>query len=147
MNIEALSVCKDLGSPNVDITSFSNNLATLAANSVLVGNTSTHPENVSTRTRRYPKFPINLPVFPRICPSSQNGSYVEASDVSDVRAVHCTNGTYLNSPIDYTSCQELPVPQLNKYPDLIPGWGKSSGEGNGNPFQYSCLENPMGGAW
>ena len=24
----------------------------------------------------------------------------------------------------------------------------SSGEGNGNPFQYSCLENPMdGGAW
>ena len=24
---------------------------------------------------------------------------------------------------------------------LIPGWEKSSGEGNGNPFQYSCLEN------
>ena len=30
----------------------------------------------------------------------------------------------------------------------IPGWGRSSGEGNGNPLQYSCLENPMdGGAW
>ena len=26
---------------------------------------------------------------------------------------------------------------------LIPGLGKSPGEGNGNPFQYSCLENPM----
>ena len=25
----------------------------------------------------------------------------------------------------------------------IPGWGRSPGEGNGNPFQYSCLENPM----
>ena len=25
----------------------------------------------------------------------------------------------------------------------IPGLGKSPGEGNGNPFQYSCLENPM----
>ena len=25
----------------------------------------------------------------------------------------------------------------------IPGWGRSSGEGHGNPFQYSCLENPM----
>ena len=25
----------------------------------------------------------------------------------------------------------------------IPGWGKSPGEGNGNPLQYSCLENPM----
>ena len=27
----------------------------------------------------------------------------------------------------------------------IPGWGRSSGEGNGNPLQYSCLENPMDG--
>ena len=25
----------------------------------------------------------------------------------------------------------------------IPGWGSSSGEGNGNSLQYSCLENPM----
>jgi len=25
----------------------------------------------------------------------------------------------------------------------IPGPGRSSGEGNGNPVQYSCLENPM----
>ena len=25
----------------------------------------------------------------------------------------------------------------------IPGWGRSSGEGNGNPLQYSCLGNPM----
>ena len=30
----------------------------------------------------------------------------------------------------------------------IPGLGKSPGEGNGNPLQYSCLENPMDkGAW
>ena len=30
----------------------------------------------------------------------------------------------------------------------IPGSGRSAGEGNGNPLQYSCLENPMdGGAW
>ena len=33
-------------------------------------------------------------------------------------------------------------------PGLIPALGRSSGEGNGNPFQYSCLENPMDrGAW
>ena len=25
----------------------------------------------------------------------------------------------------------------------IPGSGRSSGEGNGNPLQYSCRENPM----
>ena len=30
----------------------------------------------------------------------------------------------------------------------IPGSGRFPGEGNGNPLQYSCLENPMdGGAW
>ena len=27
----------------------------------------------------------------------------------------------------------------------IPGWGRSPGEGNGTPLQYSCLENPMDG--
>ena len=31
---------------------------------------------------------------------------------------------------------------------LIPGLGRSLGEGNGNPLQYYCLENPMDrGAW
>ena len=31
---------------------------------------------------------------------------------------------------------------------LIPGIGRSPGEGNGNPLQYSCLENPMDrGTW
>ena len=31
---------------------------------------------------------------------------------------------------------------------LIPGSGRSPGEGNGNPLQYSCLGNPVGGgAW
>ena len=33
-------------------------------------------------------------------------------------------------------------------PGLIPEQGRSPGEGNGNPLQYSCLENPMKrGAW
>ena len=33
-------------------------------------------------------------------------------------------------------------------PSLIPGSGKSPAVGNGNPLQYSCLENPMDrGAW
>ena len=30
---------------------------------------------------------------------------------------------------------------------LIPGLGRSLGEGHGNPFQYSCLENSMDRAW
>ena len=31
----------------------------------------------------------------------------------------------------------------------VPALGRSSGEGNGNPLQYSCLENPMdrGAQW
>ena len=33
-------------------------------------------------------------------------------------------------------------------PGSIPGSGRSPGEGNGTPLQYSCLENPMErGAW
>ena len=33
-------------------------------------------------------------------------------------------------------------------PGLIPGWGRSPEEGNGNPLQYSCLENSMDrGSW
>ena len=30
-------------------------------------------------------------------------------------------------------------------PGSIPGLGRSPGEGNGNPLQHSCLENPMDG--
>ena len=29
----------------------------------------------------------------------------------------------------------------------IPGWGRSPGEGSGNPLQHSCLENPMDGGF
>ena len=33
-------------------------------------------------------------------------------------------------------------------PGSVPGLGRSPGEGNGNPLQHSCLENPTdGGAW
>ena len=30
-----------------------------------------------------------------------------------------------------------------RYAGLIPGLGRSSGVGHGNPLRYSCLENPM----
>ena len=61
-----------------------------------------------------------------------------------------------NLPI-LTSAQRVGVPGdslVNNPPastgDMgsIPGSGRSPGEGNGNPLQYSCLENPMDrGAW
>ena len=46
-----------------------------------------------------------------------------------------------------------PCVQLNEScnvggPSLIPGSGRSPREGNGNPLQYFCLENPRDrGAW
>ena len=40
------------------------------------------------------------------------------------------------------------VAQLVKNLPAVPGSGRSSGEENGNPLQYNCLENPMErGAW
>ena len=40
------------------------------------------------------------------------------------------------SEVKASACNE-------KYLGSIPGLGGSPGEGNGNPLQYSCLENPM----
>ena len=53
------------------------------------------------------------------------------------------------------SVRASPVAQMGKKSacnagdlDLIPGSGRSLGEGNGNPLQYWCLENPMDrGPW
>jgi len=40
------------------------------------------------------------------------------------------------------------LPTNAKDMGLIPGLGRFLGVGNGNPLQYSCLENPLGrGAW
>ena len=42
----------------------------------------------------------------------------------------------------------IPLPPPSAYnardPGSIPGFGRSPGEGNGNPLRHSCLENPMG---
>ena len=35
------------------------------------------------------------------------------------------------------------LPAIEGYSGSIPGSGRSPGEGNGNPLQYSCLGNPM----
>ena len=46
----------------------------------------------------------------------------------------------------WLSCKELPANAGDT--GSIPGSRRSSGEGNGNPLQYSYLENPMDrGAW
>ena len=47
-----------------------------------------------------------------------------------------------------SAVKNLPVMQEPGAAILIPGWGRSSGGGHGNPLWYSCLENPMDrGVW
>ena len=53
-------------------------------------------------------------------------------------------------PSDMCMCIIFPCSSVGKEsacnagdPGSIPGSGRSLGEGNGNPLQYSCLENPM----
>ena len=61
------------------------------------------------------------------------------------------NSIYLHNLSLHYASQVAPV--VKNLPDntgdardtgLIPGSGRSPGEGNGNPLQYSCLENSMG---
>ena len=56
---------------------------------------------------------------------------------------------YAIGPEGFPGSSEVKVSAFNAG-DLgsIPGLGRSPGEGNGNPLQYPCLENPMDrGAW
>ena len=58
----------------------------------------------------------------------------------------------LVSPAGFSVALEVKSPPASTQDERdagsIPGSGRSPGEGNGNSFQYSCLENPMdGGAW
>ena len=71
-------------------------------------------------------------------------SAVEILECEDILKENCSNA----------NVEGLPVAQMLESacnagdPGLIPGLRRSLGEGNGNPFQYSCLQNPMDrGAW
>ena len=57
--------------------------------------------------------------------------------------------SYLHSPVGFPGGSEDKASTCNAGDQgSIPGLGRSPGEGNGNPLQYSCLENPMDrGAW
>ena len=62
--------------------------------------------------------------------------------------VYCC-GLPFFSPVGLPCGSEVKASAFNAGdPNSIPGSGRSPGEGNGNPLQYSCLENPMDGeAW
>ena len=67
-----------------------------------------------------------------------------------VQYILCSDRSlYFSFILGGTSCKE-PACQgrIHRDKGSIPGSGKSPGEGNGNPLEYSCLGNPMHrGAW
>ena len=60
------------------------------------------------------------------------------------KGIEYLNRWYLNDTMGFPGGSEVKASACNAG-DLssIPGSGRSPGEGNGNPLQYSCLENPM----
>ena len=55
---------------------------------------------------------------------------------------------FLKTSLVAQTVKRLPTMPTAGDPGSIPGSGRSPGEGNGNPLQYSCLENYMdGGTW
>ena len=54
------------------------------------------------------------------------------------------SGVYTDLPIDFPGGSDGKASAYNAGdPGSTPGSGRSLGEGNGNPLQYSCLENSM----
>ena len=74
----------------------------------------------------------------RVCAEEQVDAWVTSS-----------NTTLSNPCKDFSGGSDGKTSAYNVgNPGSVPGLGRSPGEGNGNPLQYSCLENPMdGGAW
>ena len=62
---------------------------------------------------------------------------------------HLLHWQVVSLPLDFTGGSDSKASAYNEGElGSIPGSGGSPGEGNGNPLQYSCLENPMnGGTW
>ena len=67
----------------------------------------------------------------------------------DSSTQHCMQKIYLTVILDFPGGSDSKASAYNVGDlGLISGSGRSSEEGNGNPLQYSCLENPTDGrAW
>ena len=70
------------------------------------------------------------------------------SDLLQLMAVTLL-GVYTDLPMDFLGGSDGKASAYNAgYLASTPGLGRSPGEGNGNPLQYSCLENSMDrGTW
>ena len=86
----------------------------------------------------------------KLLPMSSNAvdSYSLMSDIPEAVSRQSIK-SLLYLPLDFPSGSDGKASVYNVGGlSSIPGSGRSPGEGNGNPLQYYCLENPMDrGAW
>ena len=77
--------------------------------------------------------------------------HLEGRDYSSNPSLQLTMTCHASLVVSAVKSPSAMIQNLSLHPgdkDLIPGLGRSPGEGNGNPLQYSCLENPIDrGAW
>ena len=86
--------------------------------------------------------PASVTSIPSSKPSSQHSHYLPGP--TSIHARILKNQTLPLLPDSEVKASACNAGDLGS----ILGLGRSPGEGNGNPLQYSCLENPMdGGAW
>ena len=80
----------------------------------------------------------------------QKVSYIASRDENVTIALENKFGSFLKIKTYLPYCSSVGKESACNIgdPGSIPGLGISPGKGNGNPLQYTCLENPMdGGAW
>ena len=109
---------------------------------------------LSQRSLRLSSFPLipfsifcSVVVISPFCPPGHVSLDLPQNSYSAIDSCHFLLQVYY--PRDFPGGSDGKV-SAYKAGDLglIPGSGRSSGEGNGTPLQYSCLENPMDGrAW
>ena len=108
------------------------------------------------RTKVYPPISwLTLRLFPGCgCSFQKRQNYSHRSQINGSQRLgfdeeDCLQKILQGYWTDGASGTE-PAGQCRRYKNiaLISGWGRSPGEGNGNPLQHSCLESPIDpGAW
>ena len=103
--------------------------------------TDTSPSSMRKFIIIHEMFPS--PLYPLCCFFSSHRRILEVHRSLSVSCVHPHMYLYITGGSDSKKSAHKAGD-----PGLIPGLGRSPGEGNGNPPQYSCLGNPMNrGAW
>ena len=94
---------------------------------------------------------LGIAKYPNLKGSATDRAYMDTNSVDQQRRdhLHPTSLEWSNIHVNFPGGSDGKASVYNAGdPGSIPGSGRSPGEGNGNPLQYSCLENPMdGGAW